>query len=165
MNQEELESMRAKWVVEEDAEEEVFEWRPCFMEFSHAGRYVVRFGNQGFDTSQFGEFVAFDEDGRRRCRLQSYVTEPDVAYYDGELELQSRPAYDVMLLARDFYKDEAFIDLDEAVGGFFAALRKRDAKAASRNVQSFDAATGEVVFDANAVTGTLVFDLKLTPAA
>lgn len=97
-----------------------------YLDFDHAGRWALKFRNQGFDTNGFSNTSPDEEHGKARSYFYNYVTSTDVCYYDAEFETKSRPAYDVALYAEAFRDIEAFNDLSEGIGDLFDALKGED---------------------------------------
>lgn len=131
--------------------------RMAALSFEHAGRYSLKFGNQGFDTS------AFADDGK----LWSYVTSPDVCYYDAEFASRSRLAYDVALYAETFRDAKAFSELSEALAGLFEAAVREDAGSFYSVASSYGfsvSADGTVRCDCYERFG-LLFELSVRPVA
>lgn len=169
INEETLKKFCDAWIEDEptpeereagDADDADVEIRGCFLDFEHAGRYTLKFRNQGFATSDFGGYSYDEETSERSCPFYGYVTSPDVNYYDGIFETKSRAAYDVALFHETFSKKACFVELSDMLGELFGAVRSRDYKKLadskfSRFGISFDE-TGKVVVDGDP------YDLILT---
>ena len=112
----------------DDFDPEDVELKAAWLDFDHAGRYSLKFRNQGFDVSGFGDRVTDEDTGRRTCPFWRYVTSPDVNYYDAEFKALSRPAYDVALYLEAFSDSDAFMKLSDAFGNLFDAVRLHDSK-------------------------------------
>lgn len=127
MTEEEAKAFCEAWTRREadpdDDPKDEPELRASALLFEHAGRYSLKIGGKGFDTSLFGE------SGQRGDMLWAYATSPDVCYYYGEFKTESDPAYDVALYRETFSDEEAFESVSEALGRLFGLVRRGDLKA------------------------------------
>lgn len=138
MNANEIKGFCDAWIFDEPSAEELADGdadysdvtlRGSWLDFDHAGRYSLKFRNQGFNTGDFGKWDYSEEGGTKLCPLWNYVTSPDVNYYDAEFKTESRPAYDVALYAETFAKSADFTEMSNALGELFDLVRRRDYKA------------------------------------
>ena len=97
------------------------ELKAAWLDFEHAGRYSLKFRNQGFDVSGFGKTSTDEETGKKTCLFWKYVTSPDANYYDAEFETRSRPAYDAALYLEAFSDSDAFCSLSTATFTFISS--------------------------------------------
>ena len=143
------------------------ELKAAWLDFEHAGRYSLKFRNQGFDVSGFGDSDVDEDTGRRTCPFWRYVTSPDVNYYDAEFKTQSRPAYDVALYLEAFSDFKAFEELSDWLGDIFDAVRRHDTDkltAAASKKGATMTADGKLSVEC-ADTFGLILSLDIFPAA
>lgn len=81
------------------------------------------FGADDFDRDCEGD------DGTEHSLLWTTLTSSDENYYHGDIQLQSRPAYDVALLGEALREAESFDDASAAFAVVFATIGKRDYQA------------------------------------
>jgi hypothetical protein len=130
MKEDETASFCEAWIVKGDSAEEYdpdgVGLNGCSVLFEHAGRYSMEFSNQGFSADDFGRTTHDEDTGEIACPFWTYATSPDVCYYDAEFKTFSRPAYDVALYRETFSKVDRFVEMSDALGHVFGAIRRRD---------------------------------------
>ena len=143
------------------------ELKAAWLDFEHAGRYSLKFRNQGFDVSGFGKTSTDEETGKKTCLFWKYVTSPDVNYYDAEFETRSRPAYDAALYLEAFSDSDAFCSLSTALEDIFDAVVRHDAKrlfSAAMRIGAKLSPDGKISVDCADMFG-LILSLDVFPAA
>lgn len=156
MTEEELKKLCDAWIAAEaELDEDGYygdaELRNAGFRLEHAGRYSLEIRPKDFAANKFGEYSQPDEDGRSRSMLWWAFASPDENYYFGELELQSRPAYDAALLGEALRDSEPLDGASDAFALVFAAIGKRDYKALGLAMKAggivVGEAPGEMVMD------------------
>jgi len=139
--------------------------RMCHFDFVHAGRYELKFRNQGFDPAGFGK-TSTGEDIQTTSYFYGYVTSQDVYYYDAEFVSKSRMAYDVAIYAEAFRNSKAFDEIADAFDELFSAVRTEDHKAFESCAKRYGMEVrkdGSVSVDCYDRFG-VIFDLTVIPA-
>lgn len=172
LKEEDLEKFMDAWIKrpQEEFDPEDFdpadvELKAAWLDFEHAGRYSLKFRNQGFDVSGFGK-SSTDDDRRKTCPFWRYVSSPDVNYYDAEFETRSRPAYDAALYLEAFSDSDAFCALSTALEDIFDAVVRHDAKrlfSAAMRIGAKLSPDGKISVDCVDMFG-LILSLDVFPA-